>query len=97
VLPFLKAGFGLFVFARLLGRLQSPVNYLRRYQEERGMDFWRDVEDWLGGLPYEYCKPDQVVNFMSDRGLTLLRLRTESSIGNNEFLFRLENVSHRTK
>jgi len=65
---------------------------MRRYQERRGMTFWRDVEDWFGGLPYEYCKPDQVVNFLSDRGFVLLRLRTAGSIGCNEFLFRSEKL-----
>ena len=88
VFPFLKVGFGLYGYARLLARFESPVKYYRQYRERRGMTYWRDAEDWLGGLPYEYCKPDQVVDFLSDRGFLLLRLRTTGSIGNNEFLFK---------
>jgi SAM-dependent methyltransferase len=25
--------------------------------KERGMDFWYDVNDWIGGYPYEYAQP----------------------------------------
>lgn len=36
-------------------RRRNPVRYVRRYGDNaRGMSFWRDVEDWLGGLPFEY-------------------------------------------
>jgi hypothetical protein len=52
------------------------------------MKFWRDIEDWLGGLPYEYCKPDRVIEFLSREGFALERLKTTSFIGCNEFLFR---------
>jgi SAM-dependent methyltransferase len=91
VFPVLKVSFGLFVYARLLTRFQSPIKYVRDYRQHRGMDFWRDIDDWFGGLPYEYCKPDQVIDFLRDRGFTLMRLRTAASIGCNEFLFRSDS------
>jgi len=86
--------YGLLAYVRVLARFQSPIKYTREYRKQRGMDFWRDAEDWFGGLPYEYCKPDQVVDFLSDRGFVLLRLRTAASIGCNEFLFRLDRTSN---
>jgi 2-polyprenyl-3-methyl-5-hydroxy-6-metoxy-1,4-benzoquinol methylase len=88
IFPLAKASYILLIYVLLLSRLQSPTKYVRQYPEGRGMSFWRDVEDWLCGLPYEYCKPEQVVDFLSDRGFVALRLRTEASIGCNEFLFR---------
>jgi SAM-dependent methyltransferase len=89
--PLTKAGLVLLTYALLLSRLQSPRKYVRQYPQKRGMTFWRDIEDWLFGLPYEYCKPDQVLDFLSDRGFVALRLRTAASIGCNEFLFRLDS------
>jgi SAM-dependent methyltransferase len=44
--------------ARTLRRRTSPFVYIRDYgKTARGMSFWRDVEDWLGGLPIEYTEP----------------------------------------
>jgi SAM-dependent methyltransferase len=94
--PAIKLSYGLYVYSRLLSRLESPVKYHRDYKELRGMNFWRDVDDWLGGLPYEYCKPDPVINLLSDRGFSLLRLSTTVSSGNNEFLFQSGNSSTTT-
>jgi len=87
IFPILKFLYEVLAYVRLVARFQSPLGFLREYRERRGMDFRRDTEDWLGGLPYEYCKPDQVVDFLSDRGFVLSRLRTSKSTGCNEFLF----------
>ena len=94
VFPVLKMSYGLLVYARVLAGIHSPIKYTRQCRERRGMDFWRDIEDWLGGLPYEYCKPDQVIDFLWDRGFTLMRLRTAASIGCNEFLFHSDSRPH---
>ena len=55
---------------------------------DRGMDLWRDALDWLGGLPFEVAKPEEVFDFLRDRGFLLLRLRTcAGRLGCNEFVF----------
>ena len=57
----------------------------------RGMNPWWDLVDWVGGLPFEVAKPEQVLDFVRPRGFTLLRLRTcGGGLGCNEFLFRRE-------
>jgi 2-polyprenyl-6-hydroxyphenyl methylase/3-demethylubiquinone-9 3-methyltransferase len=88
VFPAVRAAYVLYGYGRLMARLESPMAFTREYHRRRGMDFVRDVDDWLGGLPYEYCKPEQAIDFLLERGFTLQRLRTSGSIGNNEFLFR---------
>jgi 2-polyprenyl-6-hydroxyphenyl methylase/3-demethylubiquinone-9 3-methyltransferase len=88
VLPVLKLSYVLFAYGRLLARLESPVEFTRQYRQNRGMDFWRDVDDWLGGLPYEYCRPEHVIDFLGERGFDLRRLTTTDSHGCNEFLFK---------
>ncbi|MGH8321209.1 MAG: class I SAM-dependent methyltransferase [Gammaproteobacteria bacterium] len=33
--------------------------YVRDYGKNRGMDFYNDVHDWLGGYPYQSISPDE--------------------------------------
>jgi 2-polyprenyl-6-hydroxyphenyl methylase/3-demethylubiquinone-9 3-methyltransferase len=54
----------------------------------RGMSFWHDMIDWLGGYPFEVAKPEAVFHFFRDRGLLLEELRTcGGRMGCNEFVF----------
>lgn len=57
------------------------------YQESRGMEFWTDVRDWLGGWPMDFVKESEVVEFVESRlGLELLDMITGE--GNTEFVFQ---------
>lgn len=40
---------------------------------KRGMDFYRDVHDWLGGYPYESITPRACRELMDGLGFTLVR------------------------
>lgn len=54
----------------------------------RGMDFYHDVIDWVGGYPYEYASINEITAFCSERGFTLLKCRpTIFLLGNNEYVF----------
>lgn len=56
---------------------------------ERGMSLWHDMIDWLGGYPFEVAKPEVVICYFRDRGLTLENLRTcGGRLGCNEYVFR---------
>ena len=67
-----------------------PGRGWREYsQTSRGMSPWRDVVDWVGGLPFEVSRPEQVLEFLRERGFTLLRMKTcAGGLGCNEFVFR---------
>lgn len=56
--------------------------------QARGMDAWRDVVDWVGGLPFETAEPGAIVAFHEARGFRLRRL-VDSGRGHgcNEFVF----------
>lgn len=70
-------------------RGKNPLEFLADYKKKRGMDYWRDLEDWLGGYPFEFATPDEVTAFVGDLGFDLVRSSTGTSIGTiNEFLFR---------
>jgi len=54
----------------------------------RGMNFWHDVRDWVGGWPFETSTPEQVFDFCRARGFALRTLRTVGGkSGCNEFVF----------
>lgn len=65
-----------------------PFQTIRDYGKERGMSLWRDLIDWVGGLPFEVAKPEEIFDFYRARGFTLTRLRTcAGTLGCNEFVF----------
>lgn len=64
-----------------------PMATWRSYARERGMTPWRDVVDWVGGLPFEVATPEEVFQFLRARGFVLQGLRTcAGGIGCNEFV-----------
>jgi len=80
------------ILLRKLLTLQNPVRFLRTYGHDgggRGMDFWHDVRDWVGGFPYEYATAGEVFAYLHDRhGMELVYLNTHDGHVCNEFTFR---------
>jgi 2-polyprenyl-6-hydroxyphenyl methylase/3-demethylubiquinone-9 3-methyltransferase len=67
-----------------------PFHTMRTYRTMRGMSAHRDVIDWVGGFPFEVCKPEQVFEFYRARGFQLQHMTTcAGGIGCNEFVFRV--------
>ena len=79
----MTAGFGAIIYAAvLLKTRRSPMT------KERGMDFWYDVIDWLGGYPYEVASVSQLDEFLKPLGFKLLKVTTPRvPTGCNELLF----------
>ncbi len=68
-------------------RRMSPVAFVRQYGERsRGMDFWRDIEDWLGGWPFEYTDATTMTEFCEARGFEVVRVVELRPGSNNEYL-----------
>ena len=63
-------------------RFRNPLRRYTEYYKSRGMSKFHDLVDWLGGYPYEFAKPDEVIRFVEARGFTLQKLR------NTEYVFR---------
>lgn len=53
----------------LTGR--NPVKVMRTYRNRRGMSWWHDIRDWLGGYPYESASRDEVEAFLERLGFKL--------------------------
>lgn len=55
----------------------------------RGMSPWRDVVDWVGGLPFEVATPERIAGFFRERGFRSEETRScGRGHGCNEFVFR---------
>jgi len=69
----------------------KPFNSWRHYADDsiRGMSPWYDLIDWVGGLPFEVAKPEELLDFYRARDFELVYLKTcAGGIGCNEFVFR---------
>ena len=70
----------------------SPRNlftFLKRimaYKQSRGMAFYNDVKDWLGGWPMEFAKRADVKNWADKHGLEMLTMKTGEA--NTEYLLK---------
>lgn len=58
----IEAAFGALTLAGYcMKRRQGPGAFLRSYRQNRGMSFWHDIDDWLGGYPYQPASSAAVV------------------------------------
>lgn len=56
----IRGGYTAAYFVRLLAGGRNPFQYVRAYKSSRGMNFYNDIHDWLGGYPYESATPEEV-------------------------------------
>jgi SAM-dependent methyltransferase len=82
---------------RLLVWLLTPVIYAAKWivtkdqplKQARGMDFFYDVVDWVGGYPYEYASTTEILSLIEPLGFRCLRvLQSRVPTGCNEFVFQ---------
>lgn len=64
---------------------RNPLRTIREYKKSRGMAYWNDVRDWLGGWPMEFAGDQETVAFCEGLGLKLAGMKTGE--GNTEYLF----------
>jgi 2-polyprenyl-3-methyl-5-hydroxy-6-metoxy-1,4-benzoquinol methylase len=86
--PVLTLAYGTTLLVALaVFRRQNPVRYVAEYgRSARGMSFWRDVEDWLGGLPCEFVDERGLCEFARSRQFTVERVLRRGPGANNEYL-----------
>ena len=80
--------------ALLLFKRISIVTYAKNYKSRRGMSFYSDVKDWLGGYPYESISATELSKIMKIHGFTEIHsFESEQKLGIfgsgcNEYLFK---------
>lgn len=61
---------------------------VQHYGHKRGMSYFHDMVDWVGGFPYEVASFASLNLFFAARGFELLSGREATSLGNHEMVFR---------
>jgi SAM-dependent methyltransferase len=70
---------------------KNPVRVAREYKSRRGMAMMTDLVDWIGGHPYEYATPDEIVGFcraQCSMDVVKVLATPATGTGNNQFVFR---------
>lgn len=80
--PFIRIPYSALLYLRQAIATGKPLGFLKDYKQMRGMNFWTDIEDWLGGYPYESISDHAFVELMDQKGFTLEQsFQTESGLG----------------
>ncbi len=75
----------------------TPVIYAAKWmvtrgdprKQARGMDFFYNVVDWVGGYPYEYANREEVLRLIEPLGFRCVHfIPSEVPTGCNEFVFQ---------
>jgi 2-polyprenyl-6-hydroxyphenyl methylase/3-demethylubiquinone-9 3-methyltransferase len=69
-------------------RGNNPRRRYSDYKKKRGMSFFYDWLDWLGGYPFEVATPDAIFDFYTAKNYRILQLKTTNSHGTNQFVFQ---------
>jgi len=79
----------IFTFYYLVAIAKFLVTQKNPFRKKRGMNFYYDIIDWLGGYPYEYANRDEIVDFVGKYEFKLVQFNKASvPTGCNEFVFR---------
>jgi 2-polyprenyl-6-hydroxyphenyl methylase/3-demethylubiquinone-9 3-methyltransferase len=69
--------------AKLVVTRQNPL------RQERGMDFYHDVVDWVGGYPYEHATIAEIATLVTAQGFEMQRaIPAIVPTGCNQFVFK---------
>lgn len=82
-------------------RARSFSQYVASYKTHRGMSFYHDVHDWLGGYPYQSIAPVEVARQMDVLGFEQVRVFVRSGdtpvgwlgSGCDEYVYRKRQIS----
>jgi len=79
----IKIFYLIIMIAKFLVTMQNPL------KKERGMNFYYDIIDWIGGYPYEYATLDEITDYICKKGYVLIsKKKAQVPTGCNEFIFR---------
>jgi 2-polyprenyl-6-hydroxyphenyl methylase/3-demethylubiquinone-9 3-methyltransferase len=74
---------GIIAIAKFLVTGKNPFA-----RKKRGMTFYYDVIDWVGGYPYEYASKNEIVNYVEAKGFKLQKfVKASVPTGCNEYVF----------
>ena len=75
-----------FLYFCKIGRPSLYFKKIINYKKSRGMSYFYDMTDWVGGYPFEVSKPENVVSFLKKNNFTVKKIKKNTGYGNNNFL-----------
>ncbi len=93
----LRGAFATMLVSGMILKAKNPFRVIKDYSKKnRGMSWYIDVTDWIGGYPFEYASPDQVISFLNARGFELVNIYPKISkkslglkgTGSYQYLFK---------
>lgn len=67
--------------------LKNPFKRMKSFKR-RGMNWEHNVIDWLGGYPYEFAGPDEIVNHFSPQGIFCTKMTNSYGLACVEYLLQ---------
>ncbi len=67
--------------------LQPPKKWFE-YSNDRGMNIWSDVVDWIGGYPFETATSEEIITFFQKKDFILINSAEKTGSGCNEFVLK---------
>ena len=81
-------------FAFFRDRWMEKYRLARDYKKYRGMSFYHDIVDWIGGYPYEDCTVEETLWFCRKHcGLISIRVNARGGNDCSHYLFAREDQS----
>ena len=75
----------------LKGKPFGYFSHRANYRNDRGMNRWHDIIDWVGGFPYEVAGLSALFDFYKARGFKVVAMKCDNvGLGCNEMVFQLE-------
>ncbi len=86
----IEMGYISYYILGLLAHGKNPIKYIKNYGQKgaRGMSFYRDAVDWLGGYPYEFASTKEIIDFYGGKNFKLITLKKAKREGCNQYLFQ---------
>lgn len=70
-------------------RLRNPVKRYQEKKKQRGMSYFYDAIDWVGGYPFEVARPEEIILRYVRNGYVIVNLKTVGGgLACNEYCFR---------
>lgn len=82
---------------KIMNYLFFPIIFLAKFavtgrnpmKKERGMNFFYDIVDWVGGYPYEYASRKEIDDYLKPKGFECVKfIEPSAPTGCNQFVFR---------
>jgi 2-polyprenyl-6-hydroxyphenyl methylase/3-demethylubiquinone-9 3-methyltransferase len=71
----MRNAFAVIQIIGIIAKGKNPVKSIKNYGiNSRGMSWYTDSTDWIGGYPFEYAEAEEVINYLKPLGFELIKI-----------------------